>query len=332
MQKVLVKIYRPLFLLTLCLFYAAGVYGAGGIGASAAIEPEKVRQGGITVLDVSAGPDVDSVTVLLDKKEFPLFKRDDGGFEALIGIDLEATPGSHPLKLLLKGGERVEKKSMDVEVLKHNFRVQRLKLPKKMVDLDEKTLKMVLEEKAAIEKIFGARTEKRLWQGPFLRPVDGPVSSSFGLRRILNNEPRRPHSGIDLAAPMGEPVLASNSGRVVFTGELFFSGNTVIIDHGLGLYTMYCHLSKITVEKGREVEKGAVIGLVGSTGRSTGPHLHWSVRLNGARVDPFSLIEVTGGDTKRSMARRKDKDAPGGEEESKTKAGSASFPSSAEHP
>ncbi|HHL39774.1 MAG TPA: M23 family metallopeptidase [Deltaproteobacteria bacterium] len=163
-----------------------------------------------------------------------------------------------------------------------------------MVELDEATLERVRREKAELGGALEDSAARRLWKGPFLMPAEGRISSSFGLRRILNGKPRSPHTGLDIGAPAGRAVRASNSGTVTLTGERYFSGLTVVIDHGLGLSTMYFHLSEVLVKEGERVERGQIIGRVGSTGRSTGPHLHWGVWLSGARVDPRSLMAATG--------------------------------------
>jgi murein DD-endopeptidase MepM/ murein hydrolase activator NlpD len=125
--------------------------------------------------------------------------------------------------------------------------------------------------------------------------VQADISSPFGYRRVINGAPRAPHTGVDLRAPMGTEVLAANSGRVALVGNFFFSGDSLVLDHGAGLYTTYFHLSEFKVREGAEVQKGEVIGLSGMTGRVTGPHLHWGARLNGARVDPFELVKKLGG-------------------------------------
>ena len=122
-------------------------------------------------------------------------------------------------------------------------------------------------------------------------PLEGTITSLFGHRRYFNGQPRSPHSGLDIAAKEGTPILAPASGEIVLADELYFNGKTVFIDHGQGLVTMYCHMSQILVANGKTVQQGHQIGLVGSTGRATGPHLHWSVSLNGFRVDPYILIE-----------------------------------------
>jgi murein DD-endopeptidase MepM/ murein hydrolase activator NlpD len=138
--------------------------------------------------------------------------------------------------------------------------------------------------------VYSVREEKWLGEGAFERPHPGGMTPNFGEKRIYNNVPRSTHSGVDIEAAYGSPVRASNSGRVVLAKDLYFSGKTVIIDHGLGLFTFYCHFSRLNVSRGEMVKKGAVIALAGSTGRSTGPHLHWGVRLLGSRVDPAALL------------------------------------------
>ena len=135
-------------------------------------------------------------------------------------------------------------------------------------------------------------TPERLWQGGFRRPLEAEAAGNFGRRRILNDQPRASHSGEDYSAPAGTPVYAAQRGRVALADELFFSGKTVVLDHGLGLFTFYAHLQSITVEPGQVVEAGALLGRVGSTGRVTAAHLHWAARLNQARVNPRDLVAL----------------------------------------
>ena len=213
-------------------------------------------------------------------------------WEALVGVDLECVAGTYPLKITLKKGSWASKRMFEIEVGRAFFGVQRINLPPEMVDLDPQSLKRVREEKKRIEALWMVRSEGRRWNGDFLPPLEGRISTFFGIRRILNGQRRGRHNGIDIKALQGERVLSPNGGRVVLVDELFFGGKTVILDHGQGLYSFYMHLDKIAVPMNRDVRKGDVIGTVGATGRATGPHLHWGVCLNGDRVDPLSLMEA----------------------------------------
>lgn len=162
-----------------------------------------------------------------------------------------------------------------------------------MVDLDKKTLARVKHESKVLYESFESVLLKPLWDSEFIEPVKGRISGRFGSRRVINGKPKRPHSGEDIAVPKGTAVVAMNRGIVRLTMDHFFTGKGVILDHGLGLFSMYFHLSTVDVMQGQMVEKGQLIGKVGATGRATGPHLHWGVRLNGSRIDPYSLLKVS---------------------------------------
>ncbi len=258
------------------------------------IHPDTVRQGGILTVDVT-GNGIGSVQGLFNGTYINFFRdRDHTTFSALVGVDLSAKPGEYPVDIRIEYTDgRTSEHTARIRVVSGEFGLQRLKLPKRMVEPDKNTLERIKRERNTLMRIFGTTTMERFWNGGFIMPVEGPITSEFGLRRIINNTPKARHSGVDIAAPAGRGVIASNRGKVVFTGELFFSGKTIVIDHGLGLYTMYFHLSGIRVKKGEMVEKGRVIGLVGSTGRSSGPHLHWGVRLNMARINPLDLLTLS---------------------------------------
>jgi murein DD-endopeptidase MepM/ murein hydrolase activator NlpD len=175
------------------------------------------------------------------------------------------------------------------------FPIERLKLPAPMVDLDPEVARRVEREAAQLQAVFSAIGPERLWRGRFTPPVPGQ-GHGFGSRRVINGQPRAPHSGLDFAAERGTPVVASNRGRVALTGEFFFAGRFVVLDHGLGLYTLYYHLDRVDAAEGAVVERGQVIGAVGATGRVTGPHLHWAARLGPARIDPSALLSIALGD------------------------------------
>jgi murein DD-endopeptidase MepM/ murein hydrolase activator NlpD len=141
-----------------------------------------------------------------------------------------------------------------------------------------------------LDQLWKASAPSRLWDGGWVRPVPDPANSAFGKRSVFNGQPRSPHSGADFMSAAGTPVTAPNAGRIVLAGARYFAGDTVVIDHGLGVFSLFAHLSAIDVRVGDTVKGGDVIGRVGATGRVTGPHLHWAVRVNGARVDPLSLL------------------------------------------
>jgi murein DD-endopeptidase MepM/ murein hydrolase activator NlpD len=156
-------------------------------------------------------------------------------------------------------------------------------------------LARIAEESKILAGLFRTPSDVRLWRDGAVRPVEGVAVSGFGVRSVLNGEPRGAHTGLDLAAGTGTPVHAPTPGVVVAARAFYFSGNTVILDHGQGLYSTMAHLSVIDVRAGEKVAQGTLLGKVGATGRVTGPHLHWAVRLHGARVDPLSLLEALNG-------------------------------------
>ncbi|BCA95039.1 peptidase M24 [Legionella antarctica] len=161
----------------------------------------------------------------------------------------------------------------------------------KVVPPPEDKLRIEKETKKLTE-LFSGYSDTNPFQKPFTAPVRGPISSLFGLKRVYNNEPRAPHSGLDIAAKHGEPILAVNRGKVVETGDYFFTGNTVIIDHGMGVFSLYAHLSEIEVKPGDSILQGQQLGLVGMTGRVTGPHLHWTMIVNQTLVEPLLFVPI----------------------------------------
>ena len=214
-----------------------------------------------------------------------------GTWQGFIGADLRQKPGRYPL--LVKALSSGKEKRLEIEVEKKRYGVRRLTVPKEMVDLDAKTVERVKQEAKIMNALWQAPASEAFWQGSFVRPLDGDVVGSFGRSSIINNQPRSPHSGVDLRGDKGTPVKAINHGRVVLTADHFFPGRSVVIDHGGGILSMYFHLEKILVKQDQKVEKGQVVGLVGATGRATGPHLHLGIRINGARVDPLSLVTLS---------------------------------------
>jgi murein DD-endopeptidase MepM/ murein hydrolase activator NlpD len=206
---------------------------------------------------------------------------------AVAGIPLKEEPGEQRVEVLQPGSEP---RSIGFKVLPKEYRTQQLKVAPAMVNPSPENEARIEKEGAKVAAALATFSPDAPATLRLAQPVPGPRSSSFGLRRVFNGESRRPHSGMDIAAPTGTPIKAPLGGRIIDVGEYYFNGGNVMIDHGQGLVTMYCHLSKIRVETGQEVKLGEVIGDVGATGRVTGPHLHWGVALSGALVDPALFL------------------------------------------
>jgi hypothetical protein len=215
-------------------------------------------------------------------------------WQGLVGIDVGVAPGAYPLVVSSVAGPLVTPHVSELQVLPKQFRTRTLRVAEAYVTPPAAVTARIAREATVLETIFGGITD-RLWEGPFLAPVPGRSADNFGARTVFNGQPRRPHAGLDYRAATGTPVRAPAAGRVVLAEDLYFTGGTVILDHGHGLFSLFAHLSAIDVENGALVAAGAPVGKVGATGRSTGPHLHWGVRLHGARVDPLSLLAATAG-------------------------------------
>lgn len=258
--------------------------------------PKEPKQGEVLHIWVRAaeGVRVDGGRLLSRQMHFARSARQPGRWDALVGIDMGQAPGTYKASVRLEAGGGLDRdETPSIRVLPQAFGEEHLTVADSKVHLSAQDLARANREKARISSLLSEETGKRLWQGPFLVPVEGRQGSPFGLRRWINGERRSPHTGMDIKAPEGEPVQAANNGRVALVGDFFFSGKSVFLDHGQGIYSMYFHLSEIRVVEGQELEKGEVLGLVGMTGRATGPHLHWGVRVGGACVDPVSLVERT---------------------------------------
>jgi murein DD-endopeptidase MepM/ murein hydrolase activator NlpD len=256
--------------------------------------PIRVKQGEVFYFSMPAGPDAESAQGQFRGRTIPFFRTEDGReFGALVGVDLADPPSKQDLLVEISGkGGVIKRRHYPVQVISVHFKTQELTVPQNFVDLDDETAKRVEEEKEKILQSLTKVTTERLWSGRFMMPVDGKIAGSFGRRRIINGQPRSPHNGEDINAPKGTAVHATNEGIIALVGDFFFSGKSIVVDHGLGLYTMYFHLDEVDVAEGEKIAKGAVLGKVGSTGRATGPHLHWGMRIDGARVNPLSILNV----------------------------------------
>ena len=261
---------------------------AGGVRVT--LTPPSPHPGDVVLLLIAGAPP--DVRVEWDGRGLPVFPSADG-FASLVGLDLDTRPGSVSWRVTrpsaAKNGGALA--AGVVTVRARTFPTQQLTLPKNMVDLDQKTLARVELERVELKAALATGVAERLWRGPFRAPLEGgQPTGGFGLRRVINGQPRSPHTGYDWAAPTGTPVLAVNAGRVALVAEHFFAGRNVVLDHGLSLFSLYYHLSETRVATGEPVAAGQAIGAVGATGRVTGAHLHFAVLLGGARVDPEALL------------------------------------------
>ena len=216
------------------------------------------------------------------------FRPDGDNFSALAGVSLAQTPGSYPL---IFGGERAE-----VTVTGHAYPSSTITVPQKFVAPPKEIQAQIDKEVAIKQEVFGSSAPERLWQGPFVSPANTRYTSSFGSRRVYNGKTRSVHQGLDYSAAIGTQVTAANSGRVVIARPMYFEGGLVVIDHGESIFTLYMHLSEFLVKEGAAVDKGATIAKTGSSGRVTGPHLHFGVRWQGLYLEPSTLLSLWHGE------------------------------------
>ncbi len=241
--------------------------------------------GGIAVIRLPA--DADTQTLRYNHRKV-LVRQQDGDRFVVIGVPLGTKPGRYHLQGRTSHGKTL---SIAFKVVAKQYQEQRITIKdKRKVNPEKRDLERIGREQKRLTAALEHWSNRDSVVVDFRKPVEGPTSSPFGLRRFFNDQPRNPHSGLDIAAAEGTPIHAPAPGTVIETGDFFFNGNTVLIDHGQGLITMYCHMSAIDVKPGMAVATGDVIGKVGMTGRVTGPHLHWGVSLNDARVDPLLFL------------------------------------------
>jgi len=264
--------------------------------------PSSAKQGALLRLEVrskAALADVSGKWTQRDAERAIPFWRDaryKGLFHGFLGVDLERLPGKYELKLKAQpeSGEAVSC-AVPLQVAPGKFPVEKLSVAPKFVEPNSEDTKRANEERDRLRGIFTTVTPEKLWLGAFRLPLPGIHSAkNFGRRRVLNGTPGSPHSGVDIPALAGTAIRASQRGRVVLAENLYFSGNTVVIDHGLGVYTFYGHMKEIGVKTGEMVAAGAVIGQVGATGRATGPHLHWGLTVDDSRVNALDIVGLPG--------------------------------------
>lgn len=275
-----------------------------GLGAELRMSSPQSSQGSLLLVEVRSAEPLKEIKGEWTGKDTLFWEAQSAAksrfsvYRALLGVDLEQAVGKYDFAVTAdtQSGEKLSCHAT-VAVKAGHFAMESLHVEKQFMQPDPEQLKRAQAEQERLREILGRVTPERLWRGSFRVPLDGVTTGkNFGKRRILNGQPGSPHSGVDLPATMGTPVYAAQSGRVVLAEELYFPGNTVVVDHGLGIYSFYGHLSEISVKVGDEVKQGALLGKAGATGRVTGPHLHWGLSVNRARVDPLLILKLLPGE------------------------------------
>ncbi len=268
---------RPYFLLFGLVFLCSG---------TASAQTWQAVQGDVLSIDLPVS--ADAISVRAFGKSWPWKRLDEKHIRTWVGVDLTAKPGRHSIEIHAGKNRQTDY----IEVKKGDFRISRIEVKKKMAVFDAKSLKRIRTDQAAIRATYAMQLHEKPAISIAFQPVEGIVSTPFGAQRFVNGEPRSPHSGLDIAAPEGTPIITPLAGRVLLVESMYLNGNTVVIGHGNGLVMVYSHMKKLTLHKGDWLEKGATIGEIGQTGRATGPHLHWGIRFNNARINPLSLLKA----------------------------------------
>ena len=264
---------------------------AADVPAPIRIEPADLGPGSPFIVRVTS-PDATRVTGTVFGRPLT-FVGTGGEWTAMGGVDLDDPVGEAPLQVdIERGSGKRSTARATLRVGARDYPTEELTVEEKYVEPPAEVSERIARETALLNETFGRVTPERLDKGRVTPPLPGVEGRNFGRRRVFNKQPRSPHSGADLSAPTGTPVVAAAAGRVVLAQELYFSGNMIVLEHGTGVFTMYAHLSAFEVAAGATVEPGQVIGRVGATGRVTGPHLHFGARIGAARVEPFALLKL----------------------------------------
>ena len=283
----------PIILLAFIFFYTP---------ASFAVEyplidlsSDRVVAGTTLALTVNAGSIRSDLTLHFGDQKGVVFNPPGAGIDRQIGllaVPFKTAPGAHELKISWRQSGAAGQRLIPFNVIRGDYSSERLKVDPGRVNPSEKNRRRAAREHAEVRRIYATGDRRPKWQAPFERPLGSPITSPFGNRRLFNGELVSYHSGVDFRAATGTPVKAANRGVVRLAKNLFYAGNTLLIDHGAGIFTIYAHLSRMDVSPGQSVDRGEQIGLTGRSGRVSGPHLHWGVKLNGQNVAPLQFIEL----------------------------------------
>ncbi|MGD8761144.1 MAG: M23 family metallopeptidase [Desulfobacteraceae bacterium] len=236
-----------------------------------------------------------NLRVRFHKHTIPLYRhplRPNNAYFGLIAIPMQAKLGPGMVTIEWEDTNGAQKQTIPIRIIAGNYRTDKLSVDPRKVDLNKKDLARVKREKEEIQRVYASGSSEKLWQGRFQLPIKSTVTSPFGNKRMFNGQLRSFHNGVDFRAPEGKPIYAANAGVVKLAKSLFFSGNIIIVDHGTGIFSNYAHLSRIDVEPGQRLQKRQLMGYSGATGRVSGPHLHWAIKVNGIYIDPLQFVDV----------------------------------------
>ena len=280
---------------TLAIVFCAlstSVVGQDGRPLKVTSSSPTLSPGSVVLLTVKASSPMTSLTGQGFGRPVRFWEAAPLEWRGFVAADLERKPGVYSVDVIgVDASGAASNSKTTLTVVRKQFETRRLKVGGEFVNPPPAEAERIASEAKRLAEIF-TRTTPRAWRGAFQAPVPGTATSSFGRLSVLNGEPRGRHQGADFRAATGTPVVAPNAGRIVLAEDLYFSGNTVVIDHGLGMFSLLAHLSRIDVMAGSDVARGGMIGLSGATGRVTGPHLHWALRLSEFSVDPLAVVAV----------------------------------------
>jgi murein DD-endopeptidase MepM/ murein hydrolase activator NlpD len=258
---------------------------------------QPIMEGAIFTISIQSTDEIRDATGTFQDHLIEFFPNSEPGsavrrYTALVGVEYGTPAGKLEMKIRARIGEGWLEKTAKVEVKAGQFPSEILKVPPRTVTPTRRDQRQIAKDTALLARIYAAKTNQRFWDPPGILPVESDVTSVFGTSRLYNGKKTNAHLGTDLRAPTGTPIIAPYTGVVAVARNLFYTGNTVILDHGYGLFTIYGHMSKLKVKEGHIAKKGEILGLSGATGRVSGPHLHWGVNLHGTKVDPLVLVQA----------------------------------------